>query len=187
MNFFTLKKGKNDTWWSQHQSKCNGTFEKVSEPESFKKKSEPKAFKPKSESTSSKPTTSSRILQTQQNNKLDVYFKSSDSSASSSTSSNKTKSLIHLPSSEIINNEFKKRKSADDPSLSPKKTNFKLEKNEDNDDIVEIKAINIIKKPEITIIDNENLLLLKQNYMECPICFKQFHEDLIQSHVNNHF
>lgn len=29
--------GKNDTWWASHQSKCNGTFEKVSEPEGFKK------------------------------------------------------------------------------------------------------------------------------------------------------
>ena len=28
--------GKNDTWWSQHESKCNGKFLKVSEPQLFK-------------------------------------------------------------------------------------------------------------------------------------------------------
>ncbi len=29
---------KNDRWWADHQSKCQGVFEKVSEPDSFKKK-----------------------------------------------------------------------------------------------------------------------------------------------------
>lgn len=30
--------GKNDTWWASHAAKCNGTFEKISEPENFAKK-----------------------------------------------------------------------------------------------------------------------------------------------------
>ena len=29
---------KNDRWWPLHQSKCNGTFEKVAEPEAFREK-----------------------------------------------------------------------------------------------------------------------------------------------------
>ncbi|RMZ93712.1 sprT-like domain-containing Spartan [Brachionus plicatilis] len=34
--------GKNDTWWASHAAKCNGTFDKVSEPEDFSKKANKK-------------------------------------------------------------------------------------------------------------------------------------------------
>ncbi len=37
--------GKNDTWWAEHQRKCNGTFEKISGPESFKAKQNSKLEK----------------------------------------------------------------------------------------------------------------------------------------------
>ena len=291
--------GKNDTWWSQHEKKCSGVFEKVSEPENFKDKSKKadstiakvkikseattsgtqntkiKAIKsdpnttsilkhikretastnsqqnndtkiksepysqviksepttssqiikiktskidPNSQIVKSEPTTSSQIIKAKtskndpnvskqikseptsfgtQNKTLDLYFKN-DKFQSSPTNSqkltnndlNKSKSLADLvkqePSSQSndIKSDYKKRKSADD-ELSPKK-NFKTD--DDIKEIVTIKAKTIkLDNNDIIVLDDDNQFDIKSNLVDCPICFKKFHSDLINSHVNSHF
>ena len=80
--------GKNDTWWAQHQSKCNGVFEKVAEPEAFKQKQEKAAAKKNGES---KATTSGSLLNKTKSSQppekgvktLDTFFTSSQKPTSS--------------------------------------------------------------------------------------------------------
>lgn len=180
--------GKNDTWWAQHQSKCNGVFEKVAEPESYKNKGNEKKsdktlvkFEPSSAANTSRALLSSQELA--KNKKLDNYFKSS--SQNSDTKSKSVANLVKLESDEI-KSEVKKRKSADDDLSSKKTSKFDAE-------IMEIRTIKSNTTTnsttnDIIILDSDLPAELKSaNLVECPICYKKFHSDLINSHVNNHF
>lgn len=90
--------GKNDTWWASHAAKCNGTFEKVSEPENFGKKLSQKKEKKEKEndklvtldtffgSSKNIPINSNNVTKKRKNEtedisakKLDCYFKKIDS------------------------------------------------------------------------------------------------------------
>lgn len=247
--------GKYDTWWSQHQAKCNGIFEKIAEPEGFKDKnsknksvlnetSSSQKVKKESDKTISKKPSSKDLTSSSQTKTLDSYFKnpSSQSQASlPSTSQSKIdsnlESKIKEPKSKLpkLDNYLKqflekepandddklnedeelKRKAYKPPLLSTLKTlppssSLNTAKNEikkverknfdDNDD--DIKEV-FVKKCDIIVLDdnddtsktlpsikNENASLIN-NYtvklIECPVCFQKINENIINSHVNNHF
>jgi hypothetical protein len=206
---------KNDTWWPRHQATCNGTFEKISEPE---KPIKQETSRKKPSSSTSKSSQSSQPSQASNIKKIDNYFTQSAASSLSkpqlsSQSSNITK----------INNLFTQKPTISPPSKPilvkkdlniPKIDSFIVKKRKSDEDEVKISS-----KAEVLCLDEDDksslvkpqklvkqesdddgdIIFISQSSKqtsqskkstdetECPICFRKFSLSLINSHVDSHF
>jgi predicted SprT family Zn-dependent metalloprotease len=200
--------GKNDTWWGQHQSKCNGTFEKTSEPESYKQKQakseksmmEKSTASQQANKTLSKKKDANLSIDTSNMKKLDSYFGNmSTKTKSESNLDSNANSSSYIIAAKITGENFKKRKSEDDQQFLK---NNQLSTTSSLNDIILIeddthRPEKIIKSelstqralsPEvINLVDEPQVKIEKLNLVECPICFQKFSTNCIESHVNNHF
>jgi predicted SprT family Zn-dependent metalloprotease len=194
--------GKNDTWWAEHQRKCNGTFEKISEPESFKAKQNSKLEKTsikKPESifsslTSSQNTNNSKkkalLNDTSNIKKIDSYF--------SQNSTQQTSSSSYSSSNFLSQDYFASKKRASDgietssTPVSSKKISSDIIVLDDDEHDKKTPIIKLIKKEthnvvvDLTGFSNTEE---KNNFglVECPLCFQKFKSSIIDVHVNNHF
>lgn len=203
--------GKNDTWWSQHESKCNGKFSKVSEPQLFKQKQEEKISKLKlkneKKSSSENPisSSSSELKSSSKIKTLDSFFTSKASQGVASQpkqSQNEVTSkkaltfnnIIDPPKMKIakLDNYFeqfleKKSKSSQSDELpvicleSPKRKTSSPFSQNKFDLSKNIKP----KSEDVIILDDDDDKSAK--LVECPICFTKFNQNIINSHVNSHF
>lgn len=120
--------GKNDLWWAEHEAKCGGEFEKISEPEEYKIKANKKAAKVKKESS----------------NKIESYFKSGSSQKSLGTKIKSESGIETKPSAYIIENGILRKKdtnSSEKKQDSPEKETekkidsyFKIERKRKSED-----------------------------------------------------
>ena len=216
--------GKNDTWWAQHQSKCNGKFIKISEPENYNKKDKDKSILNKTNNKIDKNTNDDSKLSTKKNSsssqalavaastskKLDSYFvsrslnESSLSNVSTSSQFNQQNSqlknpivikdesekkptLSSLSSTKSILNYFNTNKSSDIIEVKPK-----VNKINDNDDIILLDEdtpnfVQPSKAASSSSSSSSSSFFINTNLVECPVCFNKISDNLINSHVNNHF
>jgi predicted SprT family Zn-dependent metalloprotease len=197
--------GKNDVWWSQHQSKCNGTFEKVSEPESFKAKQAAKVETKKSQltgnvtikeeqkSSSSSSSSKKEISIVSNNKKLDVYFNLQINSTSKSSSNESEKSKA---ASSLINKKAIAASSSDSTKTPEIEVYLakKRKKPEESSKTASAKTC-----PDIILLDDDSdddkdsafskktSRLDSAEMVECPICFEKFPRPSVDYHVNSHF
>lgn len=195
---------KNDIWWSQHQAKCTGTFEKVSEPEK-KPKPESKPKSVKSEKMEKSVLTSSHLVNN--NSKLDNFFLKPISSQNSQPKSMPTSKLSQPPptppqpqpptSTRPIKKETnlktletffsaQKRKISSDGSSSPEIVCL-----DDDDDDDDCKKFNLATKSKLVKTErtrtDEIVVISESDKVECPVCFERVDADLISLHVESHF
>ena len=190
---------KNDTWWSQHQSRCTGTFEKVAEPESYKAKqqntsnskssTQKLAIKSEASSSLSKSSTTKSMSSSQKT--LDKFFNLTTISHSLTTREcgetqpeldkflsikRKQTDSSQTELSEINANSLplvvstKKKKIIELIQLD--------DKEEDDDDVIEVIPTTIAASHKTNKDDK---------LIACPVCFKKIGSNLINSHVNSHF
>jgi predicted SprT family Zn-dependent metalloprotease len=198
--------GKNDTWWAQHQSKCNGTFEKISEPESYKQKQVKgeKSILDKSSNDANKTIRKKKdpalLADTSNMKKLDSYFGGLTTKTKSESildSKNTSSSVINAAK---ITDNFKKRKSEDDVMKELKTSQPSTCSSNDiifiDDDWTRpekmsksmMTSTQRTDSPEvIDLIDEPEVKIKHLNLVECPICFQKFSANCIESHVNTHF
>ena len=181
--------GKNDTWWSQHESKCAGSFVKISEPEVFKQKQEDKKAK--------KEAKENKLSQHQQTPAASTHslakFKTLDSFFTSKSGSILTQTNKSSSSSSRDADKPKSKLAKLDSFFASKTAPIKVEQDDDvivclDDSPLKRKtpsaASSLIPKKELIILnDDEN----DQNLSECPMCFVRLSQSLIHSHVNSHF
>jgi hypothetical protein len=200
--------GKNDTWWSQHESKCNGKFTKVSEPQLFKQKQEEKNSKLK--------------LKNEKKSSSDTSISSSSSlSSNSSSASSKVKTLDSFFSSKVLKSSASQLKQSQD-EITTKKTlisqldqpKMKIAKLENyfeqhfekkpivdqTNDLICLESPkrkssnqfvknNNPKTEDVIILDDGDDYKRDKptNLVECPMCFVKVNQELINTHVNTHF
>lgn len=180
--------GKNDIWWAKHQATCNGTFEKIAEPESFKDKKKRKAI------DDDEPKKSTQIVKKKQisdgkgddfKNTLDSFFSQGKASTliklsqptqqfkKSNDSPAKIKTFVKIDTFLKTNKEKETKSSPPNKNLTSeimKKSPIKIRKIADDDD------------DDIQIID-----AFVNRQVECPMCGLKVSESTINSHVNSHF
>ena len=183
--------GKNDRWWPDHQAKCQGTFEKVAEPDSFKVKqakkadSEAKKALKVSQSTQADSTTDAKkIAKSKSNVKKDI------------TSGNTTSIVAFFkpkaaPKTEPTANYLATKRKSDELEASP---NQKAATNSNESDlqIIQVceaskKAKSVITEDQVIVLDDGDMPSESCKQAECPVCGFSFPIDLINSHVNSHF
>lgn len=202
---------KNDTWWSQHQSSCNGTFEKVAEPESYKQKlaSSKKSIK---EEASKSSTLTSQQNASLNNKTLDTFFNFSKKPSVTPLETNQIKHSISTPKLKTISSNNSKKSNNNvqtlDKFLSPKKIDPDSIKTDSDSLVIDDDSHYFLKnstagkkivKPEVIQLDDDDdddvieeipvKLATNKNekFVECPVCFKNVCSSLINSHVNSHF
>lgn len=188
---------KNDLWWPQHQARCKGTFEKISEPEKVQQTS----------SSNRKIANQKTALSVSQvgNKTIENFFQP--------TSSIKISAKLPIPkstvpsaviikkenSSQNIETFFSKKRKASDATGSASQefvilddkaeacsaVTFKqprqdLIKLDDDDDII---LISSSKKADFESNNNKS----SNNQIECPICFSKVSLNYINSHIDAHF
>ncbi|CAF0863187.1 unnamed protein product [Brachionus calyciflorus] len=164
--------GKSDTWWAGHQAKCNGTFEKVSEPESYTKKLNEKKEKLENSQIVKKEKKLEKNTKT-----LDSFFSQKADESSQFSSQN----LIVPKKRKIESNDDKPIKKLDSYFV---KKEVKKEIEEDVIVLGDDNAKSTSKSSEVIVLDD---VINDNNLIECPLCFKKFNYDLIDSHfVSNH-
>jgi SprT-like domain-contaning protein Spartan len=161
--------GKSDIWWAEHQRKCNGTFEKLAEPEGYKSKNESKLNKTSS-SEMSILNNSSASTSIHNSKKIDAYFKKPNLNLSSSEKAINSENRLLV--SKSIQSKFANEKEL----VESKKSIPDLIVLEDDQEEGE--------RPVKKLKNTTNFF---SNLVECPICSVKIHEDLINSHANSHF
>lgn len=157
--------GKYDNWWASHQMKCNGTFEKISEPEGYGAKKS--GGKRKLEDSQSQIQSQKKMgkLSSQSSQpvvKIDAFFVKSQSSSQQNNFSQSSQSSV--------TSKFSQPSSQFSVVSKSQATSSKAVK----DDI-------------IVLDDDVPLSSAKVCLVECPMCFQKFDANAIESHVNSHF
>lgn len=208
--------GKNDTWWSSHQAKCNGHFEKISEPEAYTEKMNKTLIKKEKKMNQTLNNTSTQSSSQLSKSKL-------ASSQSSSQATNSTNSLNRIDKyfankADIIKKEEKQMQSQrsqpqvyeiDDFPLKALTTNtnnsitvyFNNNNNKNDSNKIIEKSSNKKIENDIIILDDDdnepdaivrvkiegNKKHANSDLVQCPVCFEKFAQSMINAHVNSHF
>lgn len=161
--------GKYDNWWASHQMKCNGTFEKISEPEGYgaKKSGSKRKLEDGECSSQSQSQTQKKMgkKSSQPVVKIDAFLiKSQQPNYSQSAS---TQSSQQSKFSQFSSTQSSSQNSVAKKSMA---TSTKVL----NDDV-------------IVIDDDAVASSAKVRLVECPMCFNKFDANSIENHVNSHF
>lgn len=194
---------KNDLWWAEHQAKCKGTFEKISEPE-------PKVKPTKQPMTKSEKKPPAVLIDTQ-NSKLDNFFKKQPVIK---PENNKESKPVSIPKP-LVKPEWTSKRPIEAFFVTAGQTKRKSSSSEggrsspevvcldDSSDhecyssssssspqiLTTIPSVKMSKKEEPLYVHDDHKVVINKSeqLVECPVCFERFCADLVNLHVNSHF